>query len=59
MLKSIKNTDIIYENGEIKEIKGIIFSPKKYRIDIDVYAGLDEEVLKTIEKREEKLLRYL
>ena len=59
MLKSIKNTDIIYENGEIKEIKGIIFSQRKYRIDIDVYAGLDEEVLKTIEKREEKLLRYL
>jgi len=59
MLKSIKNTDIIYENGEIKEIKGIIFSQRKYRIDIDVYSGLDEEVLKTIEKREEKLLRYL
>jgi len=28
MLKSIKNTDIIYKDGEIKEIKGILFYPK-------------------------------
>lgn len=59
MLKSIKNSDIIYEEGEIKEIKGIQFSKGKYRIDIDIYSGLDEEVSKTIEKKDRKLLRYL
>jgi hypothetical protein len=59
MLKSIKNTDIIYDKGEIKEIKGISFSKRKYRIDIDIYSGLDEEVSKVFEKKEKKLLRYL
>jgi hypothetical protein len=59
MLKSIKNSDIIYENGEIKEIKGIIFYKGKYKIEIDIYSGLDEEVSKTLEKKEKKLLRYL
>jgi hypothetical protein len=59
MLKSIKNSDIIYEEGEIKEIKGIIFSKGKYKIDIDIYSGLDEEVSKTVEKKDRKLLRYL
>ena len=59
MLKSIKNTDIIYEDGEIKEIKGIFFLQGKYRIDIDIYSGLDEEVSKAIEKKERKLFRYL
>ncbi len=59
MLKSIKNTDIIYDNGEIKEIKGIVFSKGKYRIDIDIYSGLDEEVSKSIEKKDRKLFRYL
>ncbi len=59
MLKSIKNTDIIYDNGEIKEIKGIVFSKGKYRIDIDIYSGLDDEVSKSIEKKDRKLLRYL
>lgn len=59
MLKSIKNTDIVYENGEIKEIKGIYFSKGKFKIDIDIYSGLDEEVSKTVEKKERKLLRYL
>jgi hypothetical protein len=59
MLKSIKNTDIIYDKGEIKEIKGISFSKGKYQIDIDIYSGLDEEVSKVSEKKEKKLLRYL
>jgi len=59
MLKSIKNTDIVYDNGEIKEIKGIVFLKGKYRIDIDIYSGLDEEVSKAIEKKDRKLLRYL
>lgn len=59
MLKSIKNTDIIYDKGEIKEIKGITFSKGKYHIDIDIYSGLDEEVSKVSEKKEKKLLRYL
>jgi|LauGreDrversion4_2_1035121.scaffolds.fasta_scaffold00284_32 hypothetical protein len=59
MLKSIKNSDIIYKDGEIKEIKGIMFYPKKYKIDIDIYSGLDEEVVKISEKREQKLLRFL
>lgn len=59
MLKSIKNTDILYENGEIIEIKGIILSKGSFKIDIDIYSGLDEEVSKSSEKKERKLLRYL
>jgi len=59
MLKSIKNTDIEYKNGEIKEIKGINFSKEKYKITIDIYSGLDEEITKTIEKTDQKLLRYV
>jgi len=59
MLKSIKNTDIIYDNGEIREIKGILFSRGKYLIDIDIYSGLDDEVSKSTEKKERKFLRYL
>lgn len=59
MLKSIKNTDIIYKNGEIQEIKGFVFSKGKYRIDVDIYSGLDDEVSKVIEKKEEKFLRNL
>jgi len=59
MLKSIKNTDIVYEDGEIKEIKGILFTNGKYTIEIDIYSGLDEEVSKNSGKKEEKLLRNL
>lgn len=59
MLKSIKNTDIIYKNGEIQEIKGFVFSKGKYRIEVDIYSGLDDEVSKVIEKKEEKFLRNL
>lgn len=59
MLKSIKNTDIIYKNGEIHEIKGFVFSKGKYRIEVDIYSGLDDEVSKVIEKKEEKFLRNL
>lgn len=59
MLKSIKNTDIIYKNGVIHEIKGFLFSKGKYRIDVDIYSGLDDEVSKVVEKKEEKFLRNL
>lgn len=59
MLKSIKNSDIVYKNGEILEIKGIQFTKNKYKIDIDIYSGLDEEVSKIVEKKTEKLLRNL
>uniref|UniRef100_A0A6C0KGH8 Uncharacterized protein n=1 Tax=viral metagenome TaxID=1070528 RepID=A0A6C0KGH8_9ZZZZ len=59
MLKSIKNTDIVYHDGEIFEIKGITFAKGKYKIDIDIYSGLDEEVSKVSEKKDEKLLRHL
>ena len=59
MLKSIKNTDIIYKNGEIQEIKGFVFSKGKYRIEVDIYSGLDDEVSKVVEKKEEKFLRNL
>jgi len=59
MLKSIKNTDIIYKNGEIQEIKGFVFAKGKYRIEVDIYSGLDDEVSKVVEKKEEKFLRNL
>lgn len=59
MLKSIKNSDIVYKNGEILEIKGIQFTKNKYKIDIDIYSGLDEEVSKIVEKKSDKLLRNL
>jgi hypothetical protein len=59
MLKSIKNHDIIYENGKISEINGITFSKGKYKIEIDIYSGLDDEVVKTIEKKGQKMLKDL
>jgi len=59
MLKSIKTTDVVYENCEIKEIKGFHFSKGKYRIDMDIYSGLEDEVVKVVEKKEEKRLRDL
>ena len=59
MLKSIKNSDIIYEEGKIKDIKGIVFTKGKYKIELDIYSGLDDEITKSIEKKEEKLLRNL
>lgn len=59
MLKSIKNTDIVYVNGEIQEIKGFSFYQGKYKIDLDIYSGLDEEVGKVVGKKEEKFLRNL
>jgi len=59
MLKSIKNSDIVYVNGEIQEIKGFSFNQGKYKIDLDIYSGLDEEVGKVIGKKEEKFLRNL
>jgi hypothetical protein len=59
MLKSIKNSDIVYKNGEIQEIKGFVFTKGKYKIELDIYAGLDEEVVKVVEKKDEKFLRNL
>ena len=59
MLKSIKNSDIVYSNSEIQDIKGIILSQGQYKIDIDIYSGLDEEVGKVTGKKEEKFLRNL
>ena len=59
MLKSIKNTDIRYENGEIQEIRGISFTRGRYRVDFDIYSGLEDEVGKAVEKKDAKLLRYL
>jgi hypothetical protein len=59
MLKSIKNSDIVYANGEIQEIKGISFYHERYKIDLDIYSGLDEEVGKVVGKKEEKFLRNL
>lgn len=59
MLKSIKNSDIIYADGEIKEIKGFVFTKGRYRIEIDIYSGLEDDVQKSVEKKDEKRLRYL
>jgi len=56
LLKSIKNTDIIYENGEIKKIEGIDFFNRDntddlnktnnhgyFVLNIDIYSGIDED----------------
>ena len=59
MLKSLKNTDIVYRDCEIKEIKGFHFSKGRYRIDFDIYAGLEDETVKVSGKKEEKRLRDL
>lgn len=59
MLKSIKNSDIVYESGEIKEIIGISFVKGKYSLDMDIYSGLDEEVGKPTNKKGQKRLRDL
>ncbi len=59
ILKSIKNSDIIYENGEIKEINGFVFIKGKYKVEIDIYSGLDEEISKNFNKRDDRLLRNL
>lgn len=59
MLKSIKNSDIVYTDGEIQEIRGFSFSRGRYRVDLDIYSGLEEEVGKSVEKKDAKLLRYL
>lgn len=59
ILKSIKNSDISYSNGEITEIKGITFSKGKYDVLLDIYSGLDEEASKTIDKKTSKMLSNL
>ena len=41
VLKSLNNSDIEYSDGEIKNIKGISFSPNKYRVEIDIYKNID------------------
>lgn len=59
MLKSIKNADIQYRNGEIQEIRGFHFSRGKYRVDLDVYSGLEEDNSKSSERKDARKLRYL
>jgi len=41
ILKSINNSDIDYSDGQIKNINGITFSKKKYKIEIDIYKNID------------------
>lgn len=41
ILKSISNADIDYQDGEIRNINGIIFSKGKYKVDIDIYKNID------------------
>lgn len=59
LLKSIKNTDITYVDGEIQEIRGFHFAKGKYRVDMDIYSGLEEEIGKASEKKGQKRLRDL
>ena len=66
ILKSIKNSDVIYEDGEIRRIEGIFFSKPstdekhgKYELKIDIYSGLDDEGTSKISKKGKKLLKYL
>lgn len=59
MLKSIKNGDITYRNGEIQEIRGIHFVRGRYRVDLDIYSGLEDECGKAVEKKDARKLRYL
>lgn len=60
MLKSIKNSDILYKNGEIIHIEGITFDKGKYYCSIDIFSGLDEEVtLIKNQYRAKKLLKNL
>lgn len=59
MLKSIKNSDITYEDGEIKNITGIDFFKNKYILDIDIYSGLDDDCSKIYNKKDKKLLSTL
>jgi hypothetical protein len=62
MLKSIKNSDISYSNGEITHIKGINFYKGKYSFNIDVYLNFDESEFVTNSldfNKEKKLLKNL
>lgn len=59
MLKSLKNSDILYRNGEIQEIRGFNFSRGRCRVDLDIYSGLEEECNKSVEKKDARKLRYL
>lgn len=59
MLKSIKNSDIVYENGEIRELRGFHFSKGRYRVSMDLYSGLEDDSSKSVEKKDVKLLRCL
>ena len=59
LLKSIKNADVLYANGEIQEIRGFHFQKGRYRVDMDLYSGLEDEVGRSVEKKDERRLRYL
>lgn len=59
MMKSLKNGDITYRNGEIQEIRGIHFTRGRYRVDLDIYSGLEDECGKAVEKKDARKLRYL
>lgn len=58
MLKTIKNNDIIYEDGKIINIKGISFSKNKYTFNIDIYSSL-EESKNLIDIKKKKTLKTL
>jgi hypothetical protein len=66
MLKSIKNIDIVYSNGEINSIEGIHFyEPSgnskygKYTVNIDIYSGLEDESCSKVLKKGKKLFKDL
>jgi hypothetical protein len=59
MLKSIKNSDIVYKNGEISDIVGITFDKGKYYCSIDIFSSLEEEVIIKNLCRTKKLLKNL
>jgi hypothetical protein len=64
ILKTIKNSDIIYENGEIQSIQGLSFYREDNEINgnfifnIDIYSGIDEDNPK-IMKKGKKMLKNL
>ena len=66
MLKSIKNSEIFYSNGEITRIEGInFFKPNstskygRYTITIDIYSGLEDETSSKSLKKGRRFLRDL
>jgi hypothetical protein len=58
MLKSIKASDIVYQDGEVRNIKGITFCIEKYIITVDIYTcPMDES--KTSLSKKDKYLKEL